>query len=121
MGVIKDIEEKYLNKDVAKFKVGDTIRVFSKIKEGDKERIQAFEGIVIKMQNGGIGRTFTVRKMVQAIGVERTFPLHSPKITKINLVKSGQVRRAKLYYLRGRIGSSATRVNEEQTSNESKK
>lgn len=112
MDIIKEIESKYLKKDIPEFKSGDTVRVFSKIKEGDKERIQAFEGIVLKKQGGGISKTFTVRKLVQGVGVERTFPMHSPYITKINVVKSGKVRRAKLYYMRKRIGASATRIEE---------
>lgn len=112
MDILKEVESQYLKKDVPQFNVGDTVRVFSKIKEGDKERIQAFEGIVIKKQGGGISKTFTVRKLVQAVGVERTFPLHSPHIAKINVVKSGKVRRAKLYYMRKRIGGGATRIDE---------
>ena len=112
MGVIEDIENSQKKKTVAKFKVGDTVKVYSKILEGGKERIQGFEGIVIKKGGAGIRANFTVRRIVQEVGVERTFPIHSPKIDKIEIVRSGQVRRAKLYYLRKRIGSRAIKVNE---------
>ncbi|MFH1347823.1 MAG: 50S ribosomal protein L19 [Candidatus Margulisiibacteriota bacterium] len=114
MGFIDEIEKGQMKKDVAPFKVGDTIKVFSKIVEGGKERIQGFEGIVIKRQGGGPRETFTVRKVVQGVGVERTFPLHSPRVDKITVQRSGKVRRAKLYYLRKRIGSQATKVEEQK-------
>ncbi|MFA6548887.1 MAG: 50S ribosomal protein L19 [Candidatus Margulisiibacteriota bacterium] len=109
--IIDDIE-KAQKREVTSFKVGDTVKVFSKIVEGGKERVQGFEGIVIKRQGVGVRETFTVRKLVQAVGVERTFPVHSPRIEKIAVVRSGKVRRAKLHYLRKRIGSQATRVEE---------
>lgn len=109
--IIDDIE-KAQKREVTSFKVGDTVKVFSKIVEGGKERIQGFEGIVIKRQGVGVRETFTVRKLVQAVGVERTFPVHSPRIEKIAVIRSGKVRRAKLHYLRKRIGSQATRVEE---------
>ena len=112
MTIIGDIEKSELKEKITTFKVGDTIKVFSKITEGDKERIQGFEGIVIKQQGGSNRATFTVRKLVQGVGVERTYPLHSPKIDKISVIKSGKVRRAKLYYLRDKIGGAATRVQE---------
>ncbi|HVN66980.1 MAG TPA: 50S ribosomal protein L19 [Candidatus Sulfotelmatobacter sp.] len=112
MSIIEDIEQGQLKKSVPSFKVGDTVKVFSKIVEGSKERLQGFEGIVIKRVGGGVRENFTVRKIVQGIGVERTFPLHSPKVERIEMLKSGKVRRAKLYYLRKRIGSRATRVEE---------
>lgn len=112
MKVIEEIEKGQLKEKLPEFKVGDTVKVFSKIIEGDKERLQGFEGIVIKRQGGSSRETFTVRKLVQGVGVERTFPVHSPKIDKIQIVKTGHVRRAKLYYLRKRIGSAATRVEE---------
>jgi len=117
MGIIEDIEKGQLRKTVPQFKVGDTVKVYSKISEGGKERVQGFEGIVIKRSGGSNREVFTVRKIVQGIGVERTFPIHSPKVEKVEILRSGQVRRAKLYYLRKRIGSRATRVEEsEQTS-----
>lgn len=113
MGIIEDIEKQQMKKEPPVFKVGDTVRVFSKIVEGGKERTQAFEGIVIKRQGGGVRETFTVRKIVDGVGVERTFPLHSPRLEKVEVVRAGKVRRAKLYYLRKRIGTQATRVAEE--------
>ncbi|MFH1684437.1 MAG: 50S ribosomal protein L19 [Candidatus Margulisiibacteriota bacterium] len=114
MGFIDEIEKGQMKKDLDQFKVGDTIKVFSKIVEGGKERIQGFEGIVIKRQGGGPRETFTVRRIVQGVGVERTFPLHSPRVDKITVQRSGKVRRAKLYYLRKRIGSQATKVEEQK-------
>jgi large subunit ribosomal protein L19 len=115
MSIISDIEKSFMKKEVQAFNVGDTVRVFSKIIEGDKERLQAFEGTVIKKRGRGIGEVVTVRKMVQGIGVEKTFPLHSPRVDKIRVLKAGRARRAKLYYLRGRIGSQALRVAEAVT------
>jgi len=112
MSIISDMEKSFMKKEIPSYNVGDTVRVFSKIIEGDKERLQAFEGTVIKKRGRGIGEVFTVRKMVQGIGVEKTFPLHSPRVEKIKVLKSGRARRAKLYYLRGRIGSRALRVEE---------
>lgn len=112
MGVIEDIEKEQMKKTVSQFKVGDTVKVFSKIVEGGKERVQGFEGIVIKRSGGSNRENFTVRKLVQGVGVERTFPVHSPRVERIELIKSGKVRRAKLYYLRKRIGGQATRVDE---------
>jgi len=118
MGIIEDIENSQKRKTVPKFKVGDTVKVFSKIIEGTKERVQGFEGIVIKRTGGGVRENFTVRKLVQGVGVERTFPLHSPKIERVELLRSGKVRRAKLYYLRKRIGGQATRVEEGEGTSE---
>jgi large subunit ribosomal protein L19 len=116
MGVIEEIEKGQMKKSVPQFKVGDTVKVFSKIVEGGKERVQGFEGIVIKYGGGGVRKNFTVRKLVQGIGIERTFPVHSPKVERVELIRSGKVRRAKLFYLRKRIGGQATRVDEaEQT------
>lgn len=112
--IIDTIEKGQLKEKVADFNVGDTIKVSSKIIEGDKERLQGFEGIVIKKQGGSNRANFTVRKLVQGVGVERTFLLHSPRLDKIQVVKSGKVRRAKLYYLRGRIGAAATRIEEQE-------
>src|SRR5690554_7316943 len=109
--LIADITKEYLRNDVPEFRPGDTVRVHVKIKEGNRERIQVFEGIVIKRQNGGINETFTVRRVSYGVGVERTFLLHSPKVADIQVVRKGRVRRAKLYYLRDRIGKAA-RVKE---------
>ncbi len=105
--IIKSIEDAQLKSEVTEFRVGDTIRVHAKIKEGNRERIQVFEGVVIKKQGGGVRSTFTVRKLSNGVGVEKTWPLHSPKIDKIEVVRHGKVRRAKLTYLRGRIGKAA--------------
>jgi len=101
------LEQRYMKKNIPAFKAGDTLKVHVKIKEGDKERIQMFQGIVMGRRGGGTGATFTVRKMSQGIGVERVFPLHSPNIEKIECVKVGSVRRAKLNYLRDLAGKSA--------------
>ena len=106
MDIIKQIEAESL-REVAQFNVGDTVRVNFKVIEGNKERIQAYEGIVIARKHGGLRETFTVRRISSGIGVERTFPLHSPKIESIVVVRKGQVRRAKLYYLRKRTGKAA--------------
>lgn len=102
--VIDKITKKQMNPNIPEFRVGDTVRVDVKIIEGKRERIQAFEGIVIARKNGGISETFTVRKMSSGIGVERIFPIHSPKIAGITVVKKGKVRRAKLTFLRGFVG-----------------
>ena len=115
MNIIEDIEKEQLKKEPPQFKVGDTVRVFSKIVEGGKERVQAFEGLVIKRQGGGVRKNFTVRRIVDGVGVERTFPVHSPKVEKVEVLRSGKVRRAKLYYLRSRIGTRATRLEEEES------
>ena len=101
MDIVKfDYSEDYLKSDIPAFNVGDTVKVHIKIKEGNRERIQVFEGFVLKKQNGGISETFTVRKISSGVGVEKTFPLHSPKIEKIEVVRKGDVRRAKLNYMR---------------------
>ena len=105
--IIKNIEAAQLKENVPSFNVGDTVKVYNKIKEGNRERIQIFEGTVIKRQNGGAKETFTVRKFSNGVGVEKTWPLHSPIVTKIQVVRKGKVRRAKLYYLRNRIGKRA--------------
>ena len=105
--IIKSIEKAQLKKEVAKFNVGDTVRVHAKIKEGNRERIQVFEGTVLKRQGGSNRETFTVRKTSNGIGVEKTWPLHSPNVEKIEVVRRGKVRRAKLNYLRDRIGKKA--------------
>ena len=105
--IIKQIEAAQMKSDVADFRVGDTVKVYGKIKEGNRERIQVFEGTVLKVQNGGNRATFTVRKNSNGIGVEKTWPLHSPIVDKIDVVRRGKVRRAKLYYLRDRVGKKA--------------
>ena len=107
MDIIKQIEESQKRDDIASFKVGDTVKVFFKIVEGKNERIQIYEGLVIAFKGAGATRTFTVRKNSYGVGVERVFPLHSPRIAKVELVRAGKVRRAKLYYLRGKIGKAA--------------
>lgn len=112
MNILKEIEKEQLKKDLPSFRVGDTVKVHVKVKEGTRERIQMFEGIVLKRQNGGIRETFTVRRIAYGVGVERTFPVHSPRIDKIEVLRRGKVRRAKLYYLRKKIGKSATKVKE---------
>ena len=105
--VIQEIEQEQLRADSPDFAPGDTIRVLYLVKEGTKERIQVFEGVCIARKHGGIGETFTVRKISSGIGVERIFPLHAPTVTGIEVVRRGRVRRAKLYYLRGRRGKAA--------------
>jgi len=105
--IIKNIEAEQLRSDLTEFKVGDTVRVHGKIKEGNRERIQVFEGIVLKKQGGSTRATFTVRKNSNGIGVEKTWPMHSPNLEKIEVIRRGKVRRAKLTYLRGRIGKRA--------------
>ncbi len=105
--IIAEIEKEYMKSDVPQFNVGDTVRVSVKVKEGNRERIQAFEGIVIAKKNGSVRETFTVRRVSFGVGIERTFPLHSPRITAIDVIKHGKVRRAKLYYLRNLSGKAA--------------
>lgn len=105
--IIKSIEEAQLKKEVPQFHVGDTVKVYAKVKEGSKERIQIFEGTVLKRQHGSSRETFTVRKTSNGIGVERTWPLHSPNVEKVEVVRRGKVRRARLNYLRKRVGKAA--------------
>jgi large subunit ribosomal protein L19 len=107
MDIMKVIEQDYVKTDLPKFRVGDTVKVHIKIKEGARERIQIFEGFVLKKQNGGLRETFTVRRIASGVGVEKTFPLHSPRIDKIEVVRHGDVRRAKLNYMRKRTGKAA--------------
>jgi large subunit ribosomal protein L19 len=117
MDILQAITKEYEKNDIPAFNVGDTVKVHIKIKEGTRERIQIFEGFVLKRQNGGITETFTVRRIASGVGVEKTFPLHSPKIDKIEIVKKGRVRRAKLNYMRERTGKAAkikTSANSEQ-------
>ncbi len=106
-GIIRNIEEAQLRADAPQFNVGDTVKVYGKIKEGNRERIQVFEGIVIKKQGGSVRATFTVRKNSNGVGVEKTWPLHSPSVEKVEVIRHGKVRRAKLNYLRGRVGKRA--------------
>jgi large subunit ribosomal protein L19 len=105
--IIKEIEQAQLKENVGNFRVGDTVRVHAKIKEGNRERIQVFEGTVLKIQGGSNRETFTVRKVSNGCGVERTWPMHSPNVEKVEVVRSGKVRRAKLNYLRDRVGKKA--------------
>lgn len=107
MDLLRAVDNSQLRTDLPRFRPGDTVRVHVKIKEGDKYRIQVFEGVVIVQKNNGISSTFTVRKVSFGYGIERIFPLHSPIIEKLEVVKSGKVRRARLYYLRGRRGKAA--------------
>ena len=105
--IIKNIEAAQLKENVGNFSVGDTVKVYAKIKEGNRERVQVFEGVVLMRQGGSSRETFTVRKNSNGIGVEKTWPLHSPSIEKVEVVRHGKVRRAKLNYLRGRVGKAA--------------
>lgn len=107
MDIIKKIENEQLRNDLTPFNVGDTVQVHYRIVEGTRERIQVYEGTVIKKQGGGVGETFTVRRLSYGVGVERTFPLHSPRVEKLSVTRRGKVRRAKLYYLRDRQGKAA--------------
>ena len=106
-GIIEAIERENLKESVPQFNVGDTVKVYVKVVEGTRERLQAFEGVVIARKHGGISETFTVRRISFGVGVERTFPIHSPKIGAIEVVRKGKVNRAKLYYLRGLTGKAA--------------
>ena len=105
--LIREIEKEQLKSNVDEFRVGDTVKVHAKVKEGQRERIQIFEGTVLKRQGGGARETFTVRKLSGGVGVERTWPVHSPNVDRIEIVRHGKVRRAKLTFLRGRVGKSA--------------
>ena len=105
--IIKAIEAEQIRTDLPEFNVGDTVKVHIRIKEGAKERIQVFEGTVLKRQNGGLRETFTVRRVASGVGVEKTFPVNAPVIEKIEVVRLGKVRRAKLFYLRDRVGKAA--------------
>jgi large subunit ribosomal protein L19 len=107
MNIIEAIEQDYKRTDIPEFGVGDTLKVYIKIKEGNRERVQLFEGFVLKIQNGGLSQTFTVRRIASGVGVEKTFPMHSPMIEKIEVVRKGSVRRAKLNYMRERTGKAA--------------
>ena len=111
MDLIKDFTNEQLKKELPEVNVGDTIRVHNKIKEGTRERVQLFEGTVIAKHGGGISETFTVRRVAYGVGVEKTFPIHSPNVEKVDIIRRGKVRRAKLYYLRDRVGK-ASKVKE---------
>ena len=112
MNVLEKIQQEQIRTDLVPFKVGDAVKVHSRIKEGDRERIQVFAGLVINKQGRGIRETFTVRRISYGEGVERIFPTNSPFIQKVEVERAGKVRRAKLYYLRGRIGKTATKVEQ---------
>ena len=114
MNIIDMINKEQLKTDVPEFAPGDTVRVDVKIKEGTRERIQAFQGIVIKRQGGGIQETFTVRRIAYGVSMERTFPVHSPKVVEVKVIKRGSVRRARLYYLKDRVGKAAYRIKEKK-------
>ena len=107
MDIIKSITADLIRTDLPELNIGDTVRVFVKVREGNRERLQAFEGTIIRKKNGGIAETFTVRRVSYGVGVERTFPVNSPNIGKIEIIRKGKVRRAKLYYLRDRVGKAA--------------
>jgi large subunit ribosomal protein L19 len=113
MVVIQAVEERHLRTDLPQFKPGDTVKVQVKVVEGDKERLQAFEGVCIRRRGAGLSATFTVRKVTYGVGVERTFPLHSPSIERIDTLRQGRVRRAKLYYLR-KLRGKAARIKDRQ-------
>ncbi len=112
MNLIEAFTNEQLKKEIPLIRVGDTVRVYNKIKEGNRERIQLFEGTVIGKHGGGISETFTVRRVSYGVGVEKTFPVHSPNVEKVEIVRVGKIRRAKLYYLRGRVGK-ASKVKEQ--------
>jgi large subunit ribosomal protein L19 len=114
LDILQAIEREQIKTDIPDFRPGDTVRVHVKVVEGERERVQVFEGVVIARSGGGIRETFTVRKVSQGIGVERIFPLHSPRVEKIEVIRRGRVRRAKLYYLRQRVGKAA-RIKERRT------
>ena len=107
MDLIKAFTNEQLKTEVPEVNIGDTVRIHNKIKEGTRERIQMFEGVVISKKNGGISETFTVRRIAYGVGVEKTFPIHSPNVVKVDIIRSGKVRRAKLYYVRDRVGKAA--------------
>ena len=121
MNLVELIEKENQTKEITPFKVGDTVKVYFKIVEGNKERIQVFEGLVIARKNGGIRETFTVRKISFGVGVERTFPAYSPRIDKIEVVREGKVRRAKLYYIRDLSGKAGVKVKEKIKVSDKKK
>lgn len=107
MRALDVLEKEQMRQDIPSFRAGDTVKVYARITEGEKERLQAFEGVVIARKGGGVGETFVVRKVSYGVGVERTFPLHSPRVERVEIMRAGRVRRAKLYYLRERKGKAA--------------
>jgi len=107
MNALETIAQSSLKSELPQFNIGDTVRVSVKIKEGERERVQAFEGTVIARKHGGVAETFTVRRVAHGCGVERVFPIHSPHVEKVEVIRRGKVRRSKLYYLRGRVGKAA--------------
>ncbi len=107
MDILTQITQEQIRTDLPKLEIGDTVRVYVKVKEGNRERVQMFEGTIIKKNHGGIQETFTVRRVSYGVGVERTFPVNSPKIDRIEVIRHGKIRRAKLYYLRDRVGKAA--------------
>ena len=111
MNIIESIEKDYMKAGIPQFEVGDTVKVYVKVVEGNRERLQAYEGIVIARKHGGVSETFTVRRVSFGVGIERTFPLHSPRIDRIEVVRKGKVRRAKLYYLR-KLSGKAAKIDE---------
>ena len=119
--IIEKITAKQINPNIPEFRVGDTVRVDVKIKEGKRERIQAFEGLVVARRGGSVSETFTVRKMSSGVGVERIFPIHSPKIDKITVVRRGRVRRAKLTFLKGMVGQYKIKERGQKTKKENEK
>lgn len=114
MDILRTITNEQLKQNMEEFGTGDTVKVHVKIKEGTRERIQIFEGIVIKRQGGGIAETFTVRRIASGVGVERTFPVHSPRIERVEVVRRGKVRRARIFYLRDRVGKAAFKIKEKK-------
>ena len=121
MDIIKSIEHEQLKNKIPELRVGDTVKVHAKVKEGNRERIQVFEGIIIKKQGGGVNETFTVRRISYGVGVEKTFLVHSPNVEKVEVTRVGKARRAKLFYLRDRVGKSAKEEVKEETKKEEKK
>jgi len=113
MSLLESLEREFMRTDIPGFRIGDTVKVHVKIREGDKERIQVFEGVVIRRHRARMGATFTVRKVSYGVGVERIFPLHSPQIDRIEILRRGRIRRSRLYYLRQRLGKSA-RIREKR-------
>ena len=107
MNLVELVEQPYLKSDIPAFRIGDTVKVHVKIREGDRERIQVFEGTVIARKGSGVSETFTVRRLSFGVGIERVFPIHSPNVAKVDVIRHGRVRRAKLYYLRDRVGKAA--------------